>query len=413
MGRKIRVDISACSPFSSFLLQKMMLAMHRGSPIARQARLLLGFCQRSKSTQFLKTFTQVHIGGNTRSLQVGIVRHEKGGNSSNDAEDKYKDDKFKDDPDVRGILTDIKSHFDQSDKGVNVPAEPNNEEAVVNEDESESKAKENEEGSGGGGAKNMKQLLEKIYGARTKAAASETSVGGYTEYRDADSRVILDVDEEREAIRRAIEEGREVYFDKGRKPTPGEKYSRQLKGRGLRGVFDLDELVNILREEKLRDIVVIRVPEERQYCDFMIIATGRNTRHVSVVSSVILSVYKSKMASSDPVPRREGADNPSCGWIAMDMGNIALHLLDQERRELYDLESLWTVGAEFDDASRNMEQTESSLDALERLMAVPSFTSLEVEEEERIATGSKEGRLARAGGTPKPNRSHEAVLPFR
>ena len=60
-----------------------------------------------------------------------------------------------------------------------------------------------------------------------------------------------------------------------------------------------------------------------------------------------------------------------------------------------------------------MEQTESSLDALERLMAVPSFTSLEVEEEERIATGSKEGRLARAGGTPKHNRSHEAVLPFR
>ena len=46
-------------------------------------------------------------------------------------------------------------------------------------------------------------------------------------------------------------------------------------------------------------------------------------------------------------------------------------------------------------------------------MAVPSFTTLEVEEEERIATGSKEGRLARAGGTPKPNRSHEAVLPFR
>ena len=124
-----------------------------------------------------KLLSQVHIGGNTRSLQVGIVSHEKGGNSSNDAEDKFKDDKFKDDPDVRGILTDIKSHFDQSDKGVNVPAEPNNEEAVVNEDESESKAKENEEGSGGGGTKNMKQLLEKIYGARTKAAASETSVG--------------------------------------------------------------------------------------------------------------------------------------------------------------------------------------------------------------------------------------------
>merc|ERR1712032_1139343 len=114
--------------------------------------------------------------------------------------------------------------------------------------ESTDNAKE-EEGSAEG-AKSMKELLEKIYGARTKAA-TQTSVGGYTEYRDADSRVILDVDEEREAMRRAIEEGREIDFDKWRKPTPGEKYSRQLKGRGLRGVFDLEELVNILKEEKL------------------------------------------------------------------------------------------------------------------------------------------------------------------
>ena len=38
---------------------------------------------------------------------------------------------------------------------------------------------------------------------------------------------------------------------------------------------------------QLRDIVVIRVPEERQYCDFMIIATGRNTRHVKWVSLLI------------------------------------------------------------------------------------------------------------------------------
>ena len=166
------------------------------------------------------------------------------------------------------------------------------------------------------------------------------------------------------------QEGREVDFDKGRKPTPGEKYSRQLKvkqiwpdkligwnwnsrlvnlflglflkhaflfvGKRLKrsfwsgwagehsqrgkGDFQNVQCLTIKFFSQLRDIVVIRVPEERQYCDFMIIATGRNTRHVrwpivlsstidfhftfSVVSSVVLSVYKSKMASSDPVPRR-------------------------------------------------------------------------------------------------------------
>ena len=112
------------------------------------------------------------------------MSQEKGGNSPNDVEDKFKDDKFKDDPDVRGILSDIKGHFDPNYKGINVPPPEPNEESVANGDEDESdssrgesiadNAKE-EEGSGGG-AKSMKELLEKIYGARTKAA-TQTSVG--------------------------------------------------------------------------------------------------------------------------------------------------------------------------------------------------------------------------------------------
>jgi len=404
----------------------MISALHRGVPIAQQARLLFGICHGSKSTQILAPFYQVASGGSTRSFQVGFVSREKGEYIPPDINDpRFKDDKFKDDPDVRGILGNIKHDFDQEEKGIYHTPRPKDglqsgdEDSIPNndkkneEDSNNDNTKKEEDGKSAGGAKNMKELLEKIYGAKTKAAA-ETSVGGYTAYRDSDSRVILDVDEEREAMRRAMEEGRELEIDKGRKPTPGEKYSRQLKGRGERGVFDLEELVDILKGEKLRDIVVIRVPEERQYCDFMIVATGRNTRHVNVVSSVVLSVYKNKMNSSDHVPRREGAENPSCGWIAMDMGNIVLHMLDQERRELYDLESLWTVGAEFDDATRNLEQTESSLDALERLMAVPSEmenTNL-VEEKERGSRMEVNCDLPLGGRTTKRS-GHDAVLPLR
>ena len=127
---------------------------------------------------------------------------EKGANLSNDAEDKFKDDKFKDDPDVRGILSDIKSHFD---KEVNVPSEPN-EESVANEDEDksdinagdESMGKNTQDEGGSVGAKNMKDLLEKIYGARTKAAAAEKSVGndplvGFISITDAISRRLYGV----------------------------------------------------------------------------------------------------------------------------------------------------------------------------------------------------------------------------
>ena len=62
-----------------------------------------------------------------------------------------------------------------------------------------------------------------------------------------------------------------------------------------------------------------------------------------------------------------------------------------------------------------MEQTESSLDALERLMAVPSnTTSLEEEgaNKEEEEDSDPEEKLTMGGGTPK-DKSHEAVLRFR
>merc|ERR1711971_352835 len=134
-----------------------MIAIRKGSPIARQARLLFSFCQRSKSTQFLNTSNQVDIGGQTRSFRVGFVSQEKGGNSPNDVEDKFKDDKFKDDPDVRGILSDIKGHFDPNNKGINVTPEPN-EEPVANGDEDESAS------SRGGGVSWGSQKHERVAG---------------------------------------------------------------------------------------------------------------------------------------------------------------------------------------------------------------------------------------------------------
>ena len=109
------------------------------------------------------------------------MSQEKGGNSSDEVEDKFKDDKFKDDPDVRGILSDIKGHFDQQERGPNdhslyEDSASNAGDSIVDNAKKESDAKNGQGSLGSGGAKNMKELLEKIYGARAKAAA-ETSVG--------------------------------------------------------------------------------------------------------------------------------------------------------------------------------------------------------------------------------------------
>ncbi len=52
-------------------------------------------------------------------------------------------------------------------------------------------------------------------------------------------------------------------------------------------VFDIDELVEILREENALDIRVIKVPPEKNYVDYFVVVTGRSTRHLSAMTQCI------------------------------------------------------------------------------------------------------------------------------
>ena len=192
------------------------------------------------------------------------------------------------------------------------------------------------------------------------------------EYSDRDNRVIYDVDEEREILRKAYLEGKEVPSDKRKKSSPAEKYPHlsRIRARAERGVFDLEDIMELLEGEKITDIAVIKISPERQYADFMVIGTANSDRHLRTVCSLIVSVYKRRMWEWDPVPRVEGSQDNTSGWYAMDLANIVLHLLTQEQREYYDLETLWTVGPEFDEATRQLETSGevAKLSTLEELM---------------------------------------------
>ena len=103
---------------------------------------------------------------------------------------------------------------------------------------------------------------------------------------DSDSTVIYDIDEEREIMRKAYLEGKPMHLDKKAKPSQAEKYRHLANKRGERGVFDIEELVEVLKDEKILDVAVITIPASRQYADFMVVGTARNTRHLRFSSSV-------------------------------------------------------------------------------------------------------------------------------
>ncbi|ELU10894.1 hypothetical protein CAPTEDRAFT_114022, partial [Capitella teleta] len=126
---------------------------------------------------------------------------------------------------------------------------------------------------------------------------------------------------------------------------------------GKTGAFDIEDLVTLLRHENAMDLCVIECPQESVYVNFMVIVTGKSTRHLKAMASTVQWMFKQRMRKGDRQHVKiEGAKTSD--WMAMDLGNIALHLFLEETREMYDLETLWTVGPEHDEKcqEQNSEQ---------------------------------------------------------
>ncbi|CAH1113848.1 unnamed protein product [Psylliodes chrysocephalus] len=158
----------------------------------------------------------------------------------------------------------------------------------------------------------------------------------YQVYHDEDSEIILDVYEERLKYSQLAEENEEV----------DDRYTGLNLKRGITGVFDIEDLVEVLKREKGKDIFVVAVPKEINYVDYICIVSGNSSKHMQAVAQFVRRMYKQKRDSKDDIPKLEGENSKD--WMALDLGNIALHIFSEEARALYDLETLWSVGAQYD-----------------------------------------------------------------
>uniref|UniRef100_G3MQZ1 Mitochondrial assembly of ribosomal large subunit protein 1 n=2 Tax=Amblyomma TaxID=6942 RepID=G3MQZ1_AMBMU len=167
-------------------------------------------------------------------------------------------------------------------------------------------------------------------------------------FADEDSSIILDSTEEQSALL-----GTELnvdYIPQNIKVDPFEGFNMK---RGETGVFEVEELVDILREEKLTDIAVITVPKEMVYADYLVLATAVSPRQARGVTEFLRKLYKRKKDSTDPTLFIEGDETPD--WKVLDMGNVVLHVFLPEARRHYDVETLWTVGSTYDDLTHTKD----------------------------------------------------------
>ncbi|PID51390.1 MAG: ribosome silencing factor [Pasteurellales bacterium] len=95
-------------------------------------------------------------------------------------------------------------------------------------------------------------------------------------------------------------------------------------------------LKNSLIDLKAEDIQIIDVSGKSSITNTMIVCTGTSSRHVCSISDNLIE--KSKKEGID-VFASEG--KVTSDWIAVDFGQAIVHILQQESRDIYQLEKLW------------------------------------------------------------------------
>jgi len=95
-------------------------------------------------------------------------------------------------------------------------------------------------------------------------------------------------------------------------------------------------VINALEDLKAQDIAVLDVSRLTSVTDLMVVASGTSSRHVAALAEHVVQTAKEQGVPPLGVEGENGTD-----WVLVDLGNLVVHLMLPETRQLYDLERLW------------------------------------------------------------------------
>lgn len=88
---------------------------------------------------------------------------------------------------------------------------------------------------------------------------------------------------------------------------------------------------------KAENIVTLNVSDKSTLTDYLIICTGTSKRHVAAIATHV--AMEAKKHGVAPL----GIEGESEGdWVVLDMGSSMLHVMQEESRDTYQLEKLWS-----------------------------------------------------------------------
>tara|TARA_B100002049_G_C16050844_1_gene363417 strand:+ start:649 stop:990 length:342 start_codon:yes stop_codon:yes gene_type:complete len=102
-------------------------------------------------------------------------------------------------------------------------------------------------------------------------------------------------------------------------------------------------IINTLEDNKAEDIISIDVQNKTSVTDYMIIVSGRSSRHVKSIADNLIKILKKNKIKPIGI---EGYTKSE--WILLDFGDLLVHVMHPDKRNFYSLEKLWDEKIEAD-----------------------------------------------------------------
>jgi len=99
----------------------------------------------------------------------------------------------------------------------------------------------------------------------------------------------------------------------------------------------LEIVVKACDDRRAEDIVALDMQGVSILTDYNVITHGNSDRQIGAIAQGIID---DAQENGIDIKRIEGKG--SNRWVLIDLGNVVVHVFNQEERNFYQLESLWT-----------------------------------------------------------------------
>lgn len=98
----------------------------------------------------------------------------------------------------------------------------------------------------------------------------------------------------------------------------------------------LRDIINILDDRQGENIFVYNVTESSGYTDYFVVVSGRSLTHTNTMAETVAYEIKKKSGDTSVV---EGKDKSR--WILVDFGDVVVHVMLDDVRHFYDIDTLF------------------------------------------------------------------------